>query len=1013
MTLRPTISRLFHAAVARSPEQRRSFVAAVCADDEPLKRELESLLAADGAAAGFLERPAAEGFARDGMNPGRFADTRLGDYEVGALLGAGGMAEVYRARDVHLGRDVALKILPPRFADDPERLARFTREARLLAALNHPRIGAIHGLERVDAHLFLVLELVEGPTLADRLADGPLAVDEALRLAGHIAEALEAAHGRGIVHRDLKPANITLTADGSVKLLDFGIAKDMLGGLTGIDAQWNREISAAGRIVGTVAYMSPEQARGRNVDPRTDVWAFGCVLYEMLSGRPAFGGDTPSDVLAAVLASEPDWSALPPSTPAPIASLLIRCLEKSPARRVSEIANARIEIEGALHTAAGLASAPAVTRPTWPARAARRAVLVVPLVTLAGYVTWRTWSPPPPIEAVWPVLSPAQSSGAHLRRLTFESGYHASPSWTPDASMLVFAADRDDNVDVWLQHARGGQPLRLTDDGAADWQPAVSPDGSQIVFRSERAGGGLFVIPVLGGVPRRVTSFGHWPQWSPDGTHILFVERMVRTTDAPPTLYVARLSGGLPRIVAETIGQQAPAFCCFRGAAWHPDGRRVSALSTDFGRRWIFVTYDVGTGASVVSDTSSGPAGLVEGDEALGDERSFGSLAWAPAGDAIYFLAYSEGVRSVWRVQVDRVTLRWDASPERVTTGPTSIRDFSLSPSGDRIVFSTYEDSLHLWTLPRDAANGHLAGSGSVIRTDSEWAVAPDVSPDGSRLAYVDTRTGRQEIRIKDLATGADQALFSGDGFRRSHPRWSSDGRRLTYSRRLLQPAGGRSGAALMRWSEAQAEEEPLTSPGSRVGVAQSWVGGSDLLLVVWWLDTQAPPARAVAALLDASMAPAAERSIRVVASDDDYDCFAQDLSPDGKWVAYNAVPRGARKGASSRLFIAPVMSGQAAPVSAGDAWEDKLRWADDGRFVYFVSDASGFFNVWGRRFDTASGSLLGEPFRVTDFRGPARAMPSAATASSLNIDVSRYFIVVPVVERTGSIWSLKVSGVR
>jgi Tol biopolymer transport system component len=1000
------VSRIFHAALARPPEEQLPFVSQACEGDEALRQEVESLLRLDGLAARFLEWPATAALA-DSVDAARLASTRVGKYEIGALLGAGGMAEVYRARDIQLSRDVAIKILPSRFADDPDRLARFEREARLLASLNHPRIATIHGLERVDSHLFLVLELVEGQTLSQRLEAGPVAVEDALDLGRQIAEALEAAHARGVVHRDLKPTNVKITVDGSVKLLDFGLAKALVP--ASADGKGNGEISVSGLIVGTAAYMSPEQARGQAVDQRTDIWAFGCVLYEMLTGHRAFPGDTASDVLAAVLTSEPDWSAFPASAPASIRLLLRRCLEKNAARRVREIADARLEIEQTLESTFEPGNAAPSTRHArkwWQARLTR--VMLLPLLGLAGYVALRAWPAPGATGAIAPLSLTTVPGVEHLRRLTFEPGYHANPSWTPDASMLVFAADRGDNVDVWLQHARGGPPLRLTDDRAADWQPAVSPDGSRIVFRSERAGGGLFVMPVLGGAARRVTAFGHWPQWSRDGTHILFVERPVRTTETPPALHVIRSSGGEPRAVAGNLGAHAPDFCCFRGAAWHPDGRRVSALSTDFGKRWIFVTYDIDTGASVVSDTSRAPGGGLESDGDLGEERLFGSLAWAPRGDAVYFLAYSEGVRSVWRVKIDPQTLQWASSPERVTAGPTSIRDFSLSLSGARIVFSTYEDSLRLWALPRSATNGQLTGSGSVIDTESEWAITPDVSADGARLVYVDARTGRREIRVRELASGTEYALFPGDEFQRSHPRWSPDGRALSYSRRLTRPAAGRPGASLMRWSEARVEEEPLTSPGSPVGVAQSWGRGSDSLLVVGF-DQKTSPQRAVVALLEPSTAPAAERSVRVVASDLNYDFYAQDLSPDGHWVAYNAVPRTGRKGASSRLFIAPVVPGRAAPVTTGEYWEDKLRWADDGRFVYFVSDASGFFNIWARRFDATSGTLLGDAFRVTDFRGPAHAMPSTATASSLNIDVSRTAVIAPIVDRHGSVWSLEV----
>lgn len=600
----------------------------------------------------------------------------------------------------------------------------------------------------------------------------------------------------------------------------------------------------------------------------------------------------------------------------------------------------------------------------------------------------------------------APTSASHLRRLTFESGYHASPSWASEASTVVFAAARDGNVDLWLQHVRGGLAMRLTDDAAADWQPSVSRDGGRIAFRSERGGGGLFIMPVLGGPPVRVTDFGYSPQWSPEGDHVLFFQRQVRTTEFPPALFVVGMSGDRPRPVAQTLEDYAPAFCCFRGVGWHPDGRRISALFTDFGKRWVFVTYDIDSDTPVVSDTSRAASGNLESDRELGEERLFGSLAWSPRGESVYFLAYSGGVRSIWRVRVDPKTLSWLGGPDRITMGPTSLRDFSLSPAGDRVVFSTYDDSVRLWALPRDATTGQLKSPGSAIDTDGEWAGAPDISPDGTRMVYVNAGSGLREVRIRQLETGTERALFPRDGFLRSHPRWSGDGRALSYSRRMARPAGVWSDAALFQWSEALDQESLLTSPGSSVGVAQAWSQGSDLLLVVWF-DTNVFPPRAAVALLETTMAPTAERTVRVIVSERDYNLYAQDLSPDGGWVGYNAVPRNQKGVAASRLFIASVVPGRTVPVSEGDRWEDKLQWSDDGRFVYFVSDAGGFFNIWARPFEPESGTMLGEAMRVTQFVGPAWAMPAAATASSLNFAVSRDLIVVPVVEREGSVWSL------
>ena len=289
----------------------------------------------------------------------------LGSYEILSHLGSGGMGEVYRARDTKLGREVAVKVLPEGFADDPVKLARFQREARLLASLNHPNIATIHGLEESSGVRYLVLELVPGQTLAERLADGPLGVEEALSICGQIAEALEAAHEKGVIHRDLKPANVKVTPEGKVKVLDFGLAKAFAGDAPGTDLSSAPTLSASvtreGVILGTVPYMSPEQAQGKPVDKRTDIWAFGCVFYELLTGRIAFGGESVTEVIAAILKEEPDWKDLPPFTPAKVRDLLGRCLRKDKKRRLHDIADARIEIEEAVTARAAELSGAATT----------------------------------------------------------------------------------------------------------------------------------------------------------------------------------------------------------------------------------------------------------------------------------------------------------------------------------------------------------------------------------------------------------------------------------------------------------------------------------------------------------------------------------------------------------------------------------------------------------------------------------------------------------------------------
>jgi eukaryotic-like serine/threonine-protein kinase len=348
---RNQISSLYHAALARAPSDRPAFLADACVDME-VRREVESLLRVGPDAGAALQTPVLEPAA---VGASSMVGRQLGSYRILGALGAGGMGEVYRARDSKLGRDVAIKLLPPLFTADAERRARFAREARLLATLNHPHIGAIYGLEESGGETALVLELVEGANLAKRLERGALSIGEALAVARQIADALDAAHQKNIIHRDLKPANIVLqggpSGDPRVKVLDFGLATTGIGehGTDAEQVSMTAERTEAGRILGTPAYMSPEQARAEIVDKRTDIWAFGCVLFEMLTGKSPFAGRTVSDSIAGILERQPEWNALPAETPGSIQVLLRRCLRKDPEKRLHDIADARIEIDdGAL-----------------------------------------------------------------------------------------------------------------------------------------------------------------------------------------------------------------------------------------------------------------------------------------------------------------------------------------------------------------------------------------------------------------------------------------------------------------------------------------------------------------------------------------------------------------------------------------------------------------------------------------------------------------------------------------
>ena len=457
----PRLKEAFEGARALASDARPAYLAEVCNGDEALRREVELLLAHHDQAASFLETPAMP--FDDSLVAKSLEGQCIGPYQVSALIGTGGMGEVYRAHDAKLGRDVAIKVLPPMFTADRERVARFDSEARMLAALNHPHIGAIYGLEEAGGMPALVLELVDGETLADRLRRGPVPTGDTLAIARQIADALDAAHRKRITHRDLKPANIKVTPDGLVKVLDFGLAKALASDVTatqGISQSPTAAIDATrvGVILGTAAYMSPEQARGLPVDTRADIWAFGCVLYEMLTGRPPFTGQTVAETLAAILEREPDWKALPSSTPARIRELLRHCLQRDLALRVQHIAEARDVLDQA-------------QRGWHPWRIAAIAAAVVATLAAALF---------PLVKPAVPVTSPSEYT-----QLTNFTDSATAPSLSPDGRMVAFKRGEDSFLssgDIYVKLLPNGEAVKLTTEPARRYGPVFTPDGSRIAY---------------------------------------------------------------------------------------------------------------------------------------------------------------------------------------------------------------------------------------------------------------------------------------------------------------------------------------------------------------------------------------------------------------------------------------------------------------------------------------------------------------------------------------------------
>jgi len=938
------VDAILEATLDKDPVDRARFLAAACAGDEALEREVKRLLAlaeddaADLVPGGGLEGPLFDDVLEElGADEHLSTGQHIGDFEITGFLGRGGMGSVYRARDQDLERDVAIKALSKRIAPDASFARRFQREAKLLASLNHPNIGAIYDLVIDNDHPYLILELVEGQTLFDRLSEGPIPVDDVLKLAPQLADGIEAAHAKGVVHRDLKPGNVTITTAGRVKILDFGLAKSRDEGASEPSADVTTQ---TGIVLGTPSYMSPEQARGEAVDERTDVWAFGCIIYEMLTGERCFRAASASETVAAVLRDEVDFTRLPEDTPPELGRLLRRCLTKTPRDRIQHIGYARLELA---ELTSGVMPAPPKAK-----SAILGAVLgaVALVLSLGAFAYFLATGGQEEIE----LANPVQITATEIR--------DDFPSLSSDGESIVYASMSGSSWDIYVQRPGEAPINRSLDFDGIDYAPSWSPDGRQIAFRSQREGGGIFVMPKLSGSPRNVAPnadavrMSSLPQWSPDGSQLAYAifdpdQRGVQI------LQVLTLDTGETREV-----KFARRWDCLCQLVWSPDGRFL---------------------AFVDAQDPNAPVTQLSLFR-LADETSIAitgesTRSWSPSFSSdsreVFYVSDRGGSRDLWRQALNRDGTP-SGEPTAVTVG-VGMRHAALSPSNDKLVYSQGRRVGNLYRAP--ILTDRRAGWPDLeqLTFDQAYIEFVDVSPDGERVVLSSDRSGNPDL-WQVSSSGGELVQLTDDPTPDWLPAFSPDGRAIAFyayrsgNRDLwVMPRSG--GAARQLTKDEASDASPGWSADGRELYFYSNRGGS----------------------IDLWSIPIGGGDPRLLVESAGTERFGR-ASSDGKWLSYASYADG-----TSSVWIQPLdpAMGERVELVRDEAFYPI--WAPDSSALYYTPSRTGGDDIWRVSIENRQKRAM------TDLSGRVGRLARAALA------VQGSFLYFVWEQDLGDIWVMDV----
>ena len=936
------IEELCQAALEQPPEKRAALLAQACADDSQLRGEVQSLLAQQ--ADSFLESEPVSAIRA------LSAGARLGNFEVVELLGRGGMGEVWRARDARLKRDVAIKVLPPGLARDPDRIARFEREARAASALNHHNIVTVYDIGRDGATYWIASELVRGETLRRMIEAGPLPSPKAIEIAVQVAVGLAAAHAAGLVHRDLKPDNIMVTRDSQVKILDFGLAKQRR---TAQDST-TIDLTDEGVVLGTAGYMSPEQVRGEATDHRSDLFSFGVVFYEMLCGKRAFAGNSSVEVMNAVLKDEPP--ELPASVPVPLGRIVRRCLEKDRELRFRSAADLGFALEA-------LSLAPA--RVEQPKRRMRWkwAALASAAVTL-GAVYWLGVRPPKR-------SAPPETT---LRRLTNEPGITNDATISPDGKLVAYVR----NGDIWVQQIDGSGLIRITDNPAGNSGPEFSPDGMQVAFRSERAGGAIYIAPALGGEARELVPQGRRPRFSPDGRWLMYWIGPAIPGDlrgsTQVNLFVQPVSGGAPTQIASGCGLME------RTPVWSPDGSRilfVGSCGSDVATVWVCAVdgKDVRPNRDLYAfwrEIHSQPVI----DQWVADPPR--ALIPLRVGDATYVTA----------VPISADGTKVTGPSQRLASLTDDLTRASAAFNG-RMVLSVSASTSHIWSLPINA-RGQATGEPKQLTYGTAGELRPSLSRDGEKVAFTSVRANGIRLFYRDLATGREKEL-STDGYRYETPMFNPNGTGIMY----------------VKYPDRESVRDFMYYVALSGGLAKKvwdkswswlwdWAPDGKTLLLLTYADR--PRERTFIRQLDLD-----SLSATTFLDDPKSELWQAHFSHDGRWVTFNAT----RNKQESRIYAVPFRKAlmprsEWVAITDGGS-DDKPRFSNDDKLLFFRSDRDGSRRIWAQKLRPDM-RPAGTPIAVY----PLGQNKSSPVVSDDEIGVGPQRIVFTQVETAGNIWLLE-----